>query len=240
VLAALEVWFEQRDPDAELRRWNADLAAMAERLALPGVQCTVLPPQDVVCVPRLRVSWDSARYPLDGEAVRLRALDGEPRVMLDDMSTTANSVDIDPFGLEPGQADQVGRAVAAALTAPATAGSGDPAPDLDLSGQWQMHVSFLHGERTHRLLLRQQGSSIGGSQSSPMFEGPVTGSVDARGVHLLFRTRYEGATIAYQLDGAVADGRLQGRVTLGAVSDHHQGPINLSQFGSGRFEAVRA
>lgn len=240
VLAALEVWFEQRDPAAELQRWNEDLAAMADRLALPGVQCTVLPPKDVVKVPRLRVSWDTTRYPLDGEAVRLRALDGEPRVMLDDMGTSENSVEIDPFGLEPGQADQVGRVVAAALTAPVAAKAGAAAPGVDLSGEWDVHVSFLHGDRTHRLRLRQQGGSISGSQSSPMFEGPVTGSLDARGVRLLFRTRYEGATIAYQLDGAVANGRLQGSVTLGAVSDHHQGPINLSQFGTGRFEAVRA
>jgi hypothetical protein len=65
---------------------------------------------------------------------------------------------------------------------------------VDVSGEWDVRVSFLKGERTHRLHLRQQDISITGTQSSPQFEGPVSGSVDAKGIHLVFSTRYEGAT----------------------------------------------
>jgi L-seryl-tRNA(Ser) seleniumtransferase len=240
VLAALEVWFEHRDPAVELARWNADVATIAGRLALPGVGTEVIPPKGVVRVPRLRVHWDAAKYGLDGEAVRLRLLDGDPRVMLDDMATTANSVEVDPFGLQPGEADQVGRALAAALSAPVVAHPAPAGPKIDVSGAWDVHVSFLHGERSHRLTLQQQNGEITGSQSSQQFDGPVSGSLDADGVHLTFRTRYEGATIFYQLDGALADGRMQGTVELGSASDHHQGPINRTQFGSGQFQAVRA
>ena len=103
-----------------------------------------------------------------------------------------------------------------------------------------MQVSFLHGARTHRLTLQQQGGAVTGSQTSQQFDGPVTGSLSADGVHLEFRTRYEGATIFYSLDGNVADGRMKGTVELGTASDHHQGPINKSQFGTGAFQAVRA
>jgi L-seryl-tRNA(Ser) seleniumtransferase len=240
VLAALEVWFEHRDPAVELARWNADVATIAGRLTLPGVSAEVIAPQGVVKVPRLRVSWDKARIALDGEAVRLRLLDGEPRVMLDDMATTANSVEVDPFGLQPGEADQVGRALMAALSAPVVAKPAPAVPEVDVSGAWDVHVSFLHGERSHRLTLKQQGGAITGSQSSVQFDGPVAGSLDADGIHLIFRTRYEGATISYKLDGAVADGRMQGTVALGSASDQHQGPINMAQFGTGQFEAVRA
>ena len=240
VLAALEVWFEHRDPAAELARWNADLATIAGRLDLPGVGTEVVPPKGVVRVPRLIVRWDAAKYRLDGEAVRLRLLDGEPRVMLDDMATTANSVEVDPFGLQPDEADQVGRAVAAALSAPVVAKPATAAPQIDLSGAWDVQVSFLHGERAHRLTLRQQDGAITGSQRSPQFEGPVSGSLDADHIRLIFQTRYEGATIFYQLDGAVTGGRMQGRVTLGSASDHHKGPLNMSQFGTGQFQAVRA
>jgi D-glucosaminate-6-phosphate ammonia-lyase len=240
VLAALEVWFEHRDPAVELARWNADVATIAARIALPGVSTEVVPPKGVVRVPRLIVRWDAAKYGLDGEAVRLRLLDGDPRVMLDDMATTASSVEVDPFGLQPGEADQVGRALAAALSAPVAARAAPVVPKVDISGAWDVHVSFLHGERSHRLTLQQQNGAITGSQSSQQFEGPVSGSLDADGVHLTFRTRYEGATIFYTLNGAVADGRMQGTVALGSASDHHQGPINRSQFGTGQFQAVRA
>jgi len=207
---------------------------------LPGVSTQVIAPHGVVRVPRLRVSWDVAKYALDGEAMRLRVLDGEPRVMLDDMAITANSLEVDPFGLQPGEADQVGRAIAAALSAPVVAKPAPAVPKIDVSGAWDVQVSFLHGERSHRLTLQQQGGAITGNQSSPQFDGPVTGSLDADGIHLMFRTRYEGATISYKLDGAVGDGRMQGSVALGSVSDHHQGPINLAQFGTGQFQAVRA
>ena len=240
VLAALEVWFEHRDPAAELARWNADVATIAGRIALPGVSTEVIPPKGVVRVPRLVVRWDPAKYGFDGETVRLRLLDGDPRVMLDDMAPTADSIEVDPFGLQPGEAEQVGRAIAAVLSAPGAAKAAAAVPKLDVSGAWDVQVSFLHGERSHRLTLRQQDGAITGNQRSPQFEGPVNGRLDADGIHLIFQTRYEGATIFYQLDGAVADGRMQGRVTLGSSSDHHKGPLNMSQFGAGQFEGMRA
>jgi L-seryl-tRNA(Ser) seleniumtransferase len=240
VLAALEVWFEHRDPAAELARWNADLAAIARRIDLPDVTTDVIAPRGVVRVPRLRVAWDAAKLGLDGEGLRLRLLDGEPRIMLDDHSATENSVTIDPFGLQPGEADQVGRALAAALAAPNQAAQPAPAaPGIDVSGTWDMGVSFMRGERRHLVELRQKDGVITGSQTSHQFEGPVTGRLDAEGIHLTFSTRYQGTIIGYRLDGSVANGRMQGQVTLGSATDHHQGPINAAQFGHGRFEGER-
>src|SRR6266849_5906363 len=55
VLAALEYWFEERDPAAERRKWNDDLATIAERLArLDGVRGEVMEPDGVDRVPRLK------------------------------------------------------------------------------------------------------------------------------------------------------------------------------------------
>jgi D-glucosaminate-6-phosphate ammonia-lyase len=243
VLTALEIWFERRDPAAELRRWNDDLAAIAQNLRLPGVTATVIAPHGVVRVPRLRVSWrrdGEFAHGLDGEALRMRLLDGEPRVMLDDMATTTNSVEVDPFGLQSGEAAQVGRAIAAALSA-AVAVTDVLAvmPNVDLSGTWDVDVSFLRGERKHRMTLRQQDNAITGEQASDQFAGPVTGVIDDTGVRLLYSAWHEGAMIAYQLTGRATDGRIAGEVALGSVSRHHQGPINMAQFGMGRFQAVR-
>jgi L-seryl-tRNA(Ser) seleniumtransferase len=240
VLAALEVWFEHRDPAEELRRWNADLAKITAGLPLPGVSTEVIAPKGVVKVPRLRVTWDAAKFGVDGEGLRLRVLDGEPRVMLDDTAITANSIEIDPFGFQPGEAEQVARAISAALSMPVAAKANAATPKLDVSGAWELRVNFLHGERTHRLHLKQDGGAITGDQTSQQFDSPVTGSLDADGVHLMFRTRYEGATIFYRLDGTVAGNKIEGNVVLGSGSDHHQGPLNQAQFGSGQFQAVRA
>lgn len=240
VLAALDVWFKHRDPTVELQRWNDDLAEIAARVSMPGVVTELVAPSGVVRVPRLIVRWDHADFAVDGETLRLRLLAGEPRVMLDDMAVTANSVEVDPFGLQPGEAVQVGEAIAAALaTEPVAAPGAASAAAAAIAGAWEVHVRFLHGERTHRMQLRLQDGVITGSQSSPQFDGPVTGTLDAEGVHLTFGGRYEGATIGYRLDGVVADGHMEGQVTLGSASDHHRGPVNLAQFGTARFHAER-
>ncbi len=168
---------------------------------------------------------------------------GEEHVVVTGTSrkwASVDSIEIDPFGLQPGEAEQVARAISAALSMPAAAKVKAAAPKLDVSGAWDLRVNFLHGERTHRLQLKQDGGAITGDQTSQMFDSPVTGSLDADGLHLMFRSRYEGATIFYRLDGTVAGNKIEGNVVLGTGSDHHQGPINQAQFGSGQFQAVRA
>jgi seryl-tRNA(Sec) selenium transferase len=238
VLTALEIWFERRDPAAGLRRWNNDLAIIADCLLVPDVSTEVIGPKGVVRVPRLRVSWQ--RDDLTGEQVRLRLLNGEPRIMLDDMAIKRNSLEIDPFGLQPSEADQVGRAIAAALRSPAAARETTVSVSkMDVSGTWDVEVSFLTGKRRHSMQLQQNAGTINGSQSSYQFAGPVTGNIDGDRVNLLFSMWYEGTMIAYQLDGAIKDGQIYGDVTLGSATHHNQGPINLAQFGPGRFQATR-
>ncbi len=244
VLAALEIWFGQRDPAEELARWNADLATIARQLDGAGVRAEVIAPSGVVRVPRLRVRWDASRRGLaddfGGEALRQRLLAGEPRIMLDDMATSADSVEIDPFGLQPGEAAQVGRALAEALAAHLEKGQpAQAAPTTDVTGLWEIGVAFQRGERTHRVELRQQDGALTGTQSSVQFEGPVSGRLDGETIRLVFQTRFEGTTIVYRLDGSVADGQMRGTVTLGSLTDHHQGPINLAQFGTAAFTGAR-
>src|ERR1700722_14171447 len=83
VITALEYWFEERDTAAERARWDGDCATIAKRVAqIPSAVCEVIEPTGVDRVPRIKITWDRERYPLDGLALRQRVLDGEPRVML--------------------------------------------------------------------------------------------------------------------------------------------------------------
>ena len=177
VLAALEVWFDERDPSAELARWDADCAVIAARVAqIPGAISEVIEPTGIDRVPRLKITWDREKYPLDGLALRQRVLDGEPRVMLDDNSATENSIAVDPFQLQPGEAEHVGDAVVAALLVSAQAERVPaPAPALTLSGVWELRVDMLHGTRVHRLVLDQSGTTLSGQQRSTQFDSPITG-----------------------------------------------------------------
>ena len=241
VLTALEYWFGERDEAAERRKWHDDCAAIAARVAtIPGVTGEIVEPQGVDRVPRCKITWDRDKYPLDGLGLRDKVLDGEPRVMLDDNSATGNSISVEPFQLQPGEAEQVGTAVVAALLVAAQAEPAlSRAPSLEIAGNWELRVDFLHGARTHRLALEQRGGEIGGHQHSAQFEGPVQGAIEADVIRFSFDQRYEASHLSYRFEGRVRDGAMRGTVALGAASDQNSGIVNRSQFGSGAWEARR-
>jgi uncharacterized pyridoxal phosphate-dependent enzyme len=241
VVTALEVWFGERDEAGERRKWYDDCAAIAERLArLDGVRGEVVEPDGVDRVPRLKIVWERGRFPLDGLGLRQRVLDGEPRVMLDDNSVTENSIAVDPFQLQPGEAAQVGDAVIAVLRASLTnQPPAGPTPAVAIAGEWELRVDFLQGSRTHRLALEQQGHAIAGRQSSAVFEGPVEGTLDGDAVWFSFGSRYEASNLSYRFEGRVSNGTMGGTVMLGAASDQNSGIVNKSQFGTGEWQARR-
>jgi len=168
-------------------------------------------------------------------------LDGEPRIMLDDNSATENSIAIDPFQLQPGEAAQVGDAIAAVLRE-ASRHAPTPArpPETEIAGDWELRVDFLQGSRVHRLNLEQRGPELAGHQRSTHFEGPVSGWLNGEQIQLSFTSRYEGSTICYFFDGEIRDGSMTGTAMLGAASDQNHGIVNRSQFGPGRWHATRA
>ena len=241
VLTAVEYWFEERDQTEERQKWYADLTVIAERIGqAPRARGEVIEPEGVDLVPRLRVSWDRWHYPLDGLALRQHVLDGEPRIMLDDNSATEDSIVIDPFQLQPGEAMQVGDAIAAVLrdASGASPAPRDP-PGLEVSGNWELRVDFLQGSRVHRLAIEQRGAELAGHHRSAQFEGPVNGWLSGELVQLSFTSRYEASTICYFFDGSVHDGRMSGTAFLGAASDQNHGIVNRSQFGTGTWQASR-
>jgi D-glucosaminate-6-phosphate ammonia-lyase len=243
VLTAVEHWFEERDRAVERQKWFDDLAVIAEETGrIPGTVNEVIAPAGVDLVPRLCVSWDAAQYPIDGLGLRRCLLDSEPRIMLDDNSATGNSIEVDPFQLQPGEAARVGEAIAAMLNASRRNAiePGRSPTAIDIGGEWEMRVDFLHGARIHRLSIEQRGADLVGQQRSDGFEGPVGGSLRGEMVQLSFTSRYEGSTISYLLDGEIRDGRMGGTALLGAANlQGGSGIVNRTQFGSGRWHATR-
>src|SRR4051812_39769369 len=218
LLTAVESWFGERDHAAERRTWRDDLATIAD--ALNGLAATeIIEPTGVERVPRLHRPWQATRG-LHGNELRRMLLDGEPRIVLDDMSATAQSIAVDPFSLQPGEALLVGQAMAAALRrAPGAASAVDAAPLPRFAGAWELRVTFLHGERVHRMWLDQDGASLQGRHESAEFDGIVQGTVTSGGVRFGLGLRYQGTNIAYQFEGHLRDGGMEGDVVLGSSTD---------------------
>jgi uncharacterized pyridoxal phosphate-dependent enzyme len=239
VVTALEYWIDERDHPGERKQWAADLDAIAKKVAaVAGVETKVRAPAGGVKVPRLIISWDRAKIQQSGLELRQRLLDGEPRVMLDDMEATDRSVVVDPFNLVRGEAERVGDAIARALSAKPVAVSA-PAPSVKVGGSWEVKIDFGDGPATHRLDLTQADAKIGGRHKTKYFDGEVSGTVAGDRVSISALHRYEGCRLGYRFEGTVGDGAMSGDVILGTGGEAHQGPVNLAQYGRTSFTAKR-
>ena len=97
-LAAVEHWFARRDAQAFMGRWSGDLETIAQAAsAVGGVTVELLALTGGQRVPRLRLRWQRSKVALTGLAVRARLLDGEPRILVEDIGATDDSVLIDPL-----------------------------------------------------------------------------------------------------------------------------------------------
>ena len=140
VLTAVEHWFEERDhagrAAAMVRRFGGHRRAGPGIARCGGRAYRAERRRPSAAAARLRDRW---QYPLEGLALRQQVLDGEPRIMLDDNSATENSIAIDPFQLQPGEAAQVGDAIAAVLReASRHAPAPDRPPETEIAGNWEL------------------------------------------------------------------------------------------------------
>ncbi len=242
ILTAVEHWASGRDHNAERARWHDDLAKIAGLVStVAGVEAELLPPGKAhEQVPRLRISWDRARVGLDGLGLREVLLQGSPKIMLDDRGATERSVFILPFSLQPGEAAQVGRAVAAALAGAAPQPILVPeAPAADLSGRWAVEIDFAAERGRHRLTLHQDGATLSGEHATLRLISPVSGAVAGKAVEFASLHPFEGSNLSYAFTGTVGGDGMSGTVLLGTSGDSAPGPLNMREFGSATWRARR-
>jgi len=239
VVTALEYWTTERDHPSERKQWADDLDTIAKKVtAVPGVEAKVRPPSGGVKVPRLVISWDRSMVNQAGLDIRQRLLDGEPRIMLDDMEATDRSVVVDPFNMVKGEAALVGDALARALSAKPVAVAA-AAPSVKVGGSWDVTIDFGDGPATHRLELTQTDAKLGGRHKTKFFDSEISGSVAGDRITVSALHRYEGCRLGYRFEGTIKDGSMSGDVVLGTGGEAHQGPVNLAQYGKTTFSAKR-
>jgi D-glucosaminate-6-phosphate ammonia-lyase len=238
-LVALEHWLE-RDPDGDQSRWLARLAAIAERLAsLDGVtlETDVKPGR----VPKLRVTWQPLVAALTSAELRARLLAGRPRILIDDIGATANSILVDPFNIQDDETTAVASGLRQALTERRDrAAPSDAMPAIELSGEWVATVAFTTGPATHRLALQQDGDSLSGKHHLVFATATVRGRVARDSCTIETTHRLEGNIVRFHFEGRIEGrDRMSGRVKMGSAGDSTQGPVAFEQFGEANWTAER-
>ena len=238
MIAALEAWFS-RDKASAMKVWMNDIEIIGQALnSVPGVNTEILPPDEGDKVPLIRVNWNFADLPIHGLDLRLRLLDGQPRILLDDVSAGPSNITIEVFSLQSGEAKIIGDAIAKAFRDIPIVET--PAQVVtDIAGEWTLEVNFPRKPRTHRVTLSQTGSLLRGEQTSDRFAGAVTGAVDGAAVRLVFEDTYEGAIITYQFAGVIDAETMAGKVMLGSTTSQTRGIVSYTQYGTARWQARR-
>ena len=240
VLTALEMWF-RRDRDALHRVWQDDLETIAGHISgIEGCSVDMLPPERGDEQPQLKLTWSRDRIAIDAMELRRQLLDGTPRIMLDDMSAGEGSVVIEPFSLQPGEAEIVGQAIATALAgARQITSPSSTAPCSDLSGTWTVDIDLLRWPRRHTLTLRQDGNILTGTHSADDFGGDVSGTVMGDKAFFQFEGTFEAAIVTFRFSGGLAGDMLEGDVDLGSTTPATRGVVSYTQYGQASWRAVR-
>jgi uncharacterized pyridoxal phosphate-dependent enzyme len=234
MLAAVEAW-SRRDHAAETRAWTAWLEHIAARLAdVPGVRTRILQPEGLSNrTPTLRVEWDTALIALTGADVEQLLWEGEPRIAVSGAGSflpfppnAKPDISIVPYQLEAGEERIIADRLRALLSAPPRLPARTDPPGADVSGQWDVDISFAAGAARQAFALEQRGHDLIGTHYASFASRDLAGTL--HGDDLLIRSSYteRGVRLNFTFTG-----KLQGDTMAGAVS--------MGEYGVARWRASR-
>jgi L-seryl-tRNA(Ser) seleniumtransferase len=233
MLAAVEAWVK-RDHKAEWKEWENWLATISNAATrVSGVTAQVLQPNGLSNnAPRLQISWDGAKLGITGNEVEKILAESDPRIILGGSSgnrraSLASSLTIMPYMMMAGDSKIAAERIRAVLANPPKMEAYEKKPpSVDVNGQWDVTLEFVHGSAQHGLVFEQKGAELVGSHAGEFLGGDIRGSVEADQVSFRSSHRFEGTRIGYNFAGKVSGDKMEGTVELG-------------EYGQARFTAAR-
>lgn len=223
MLAAVEMW-KKRDHEAEARTWTSWLEHISRRLQpIPGVTTEIRQPQGRSNrTPTLRVQWDVARIPLTGDDVEQLLWDGEPRIAVSGAGSflpfppnVEPNISIVPYQLEAGEERIIADRVHAVLSNPPRKAPPTEAAASDVSGQWDVDMTFAHGTAAHAFGLEQKGNELTGTHHGSFAARDLNGTL--YGKEILLRSSYtqQGVRLNFTFTGTTTGDSMEGKVSMG-------------------------
>jgi len=226
MLAAVEAWVK-RDHDAEWKRWTGWLEHIAERVSkVAGVTTSIVQPNGLSNkTPSLRITWDRERLGVGGDVVARTLLETEPRIALAgggggrgaNASATMTGVSVTPYMMAPGDERVVADRLHAVLSKPPARTATEPAPPVtDLSGQWDVQITYAASTSTHALHLRQRGHEIDGAHKGDFVTRDLAGTIDGSTVRIRSGFSEEhGDALSFTFTGTVTGEEMAGALDMG-------------------------
>jgi uncharacterized pyridoxal phosphate-dependent enzyme len=223
MLTAVEMWMK-RDHAKEQRTWTSWLEHIATRLAkVPGVTTEITQPRGLSNrTPSLRVQWDPTRIPLTGDDVEKLLWEGEPRIAVGGAGSFLPfppnfepNISIVPYQLEAGEERLIADRVHALLSQPPQKSPRTEAPAADLTGQWDVDMTFVHGTARQSFALEQKGNTLIGTHTASFASRDVAGTLHGRDILLRSSYTEQGVRLNFTFTGTLNGDAMQGQVSLG-------------------------
>ena len=219
MLAAVEAW-TTRDHKKEWDTWMSWLDEIAKKVTkVAGVTTEVKMPRSLDNrAPRLYVHWDPKQLHISGEEIAEICARSTPRIAIGGHSgKETTSISITPSQMRPGNAKVVADRLYGILSEERKPRSNALQPaTVDITGHWDVEISYFTSASTHKFYLEQEGNWIKGTHISDLSSQEIIGIVEGNTVKLKSQHRAPGNTINFWFSAkATSDVLDSGSVFLG-------------------------
>jgi L-seryl-tRNA(Ser) seleniumtransferase len=224
-LAAVEYMFSERNYQRELDTWNGWLSRIEQRVKqVPGVSTKIAEPPGKNPHPVLTLSWDPKKIGFTAGELHDTLTAGEPRIQTH-ASGEGHSFQLRVGNCRPEQIDIVAQRLEEVFrAAPPARKKGVRAPVTDLSGRWDVELSFVSGSSEHLMFIEADGNTLAGTHQGRRGRGELAGKINGDEVRFRSSLRTEGERSSYGFSGRVNGDSMSGDVDLGEYATATAGP----------------
>jgi hypothetical protein len=229
MLVAVESWVK-RDHPAEWKQWVARADYIAGRMStVAGVKAFVQrEPGEGLSnrSPRVSIRWNAQERGITGAEAAELLYRSEPRIAL-------NAAGRGPAGQDPagdtglgvvtammadGDEKVVAQRIAQLLSEPRAPKTAEPTtpPAADLSGRWDVEITYSASKTVHTLHLQQRDGRLEGLHQGDFLTRDIAGTINGDTVSLAsVVTERHGDALTYRFKGKVAGGTISGALDMG-------------------------
>lgn len=218
MLAAVEAWIT-RDHDAEWKQWMSWLDFISERmLTIKGIETEITMPKGLSNhSPVLHIKWDPNELHITGEELAEEVARNKPRLAIGGRTRDKlTSLTICPSQMQPGNAELVADRLYGLLSQKRSPRTDQlKSANVDLSGHWDIEVSFQSGKSKHKLFIEQDGNWIQGKHQTDFELLNLVGVVEGDDIKMRSDYRIPGNSLVYLFSGKLENDKLKGGIFLG-------------------------
>jgi hypothetical protein len=222
MLMAVEMWMK-RDHQAEWNQWLSWLNHIAGRIStVESVTTSIEQPEGLSNrTPSLRIRWDRSRLGISGRTVARYLFETDPRIATPGGrggTGTETGMSITPYMMSPGDEVIIADRLHALLSNPPEKEVDEQLkpPSADVSGRWDVLISYVAGESNHVLYLKQQGNRIEGTHQGEFVSRDLSGSISGDSIRMSSAyTERHGDSLMFSFAGTISGNEMSGPLDMG-------------------------